>query len=202
MLEKILSNSVADLVYRFLLWVLFSIFLHTLAIHADSTGGKYIAAAIAKPSNGIYWNVLLCIGLLLMILSVITKDILVNFSNKKQHGKYFEQLAFIIGKISSDLILSGYGAASFLIGWGIFSLNYNNKENQLTTLEHLTVLAFIVALTASIGLMSLLARTKPESKYMIFWLNKVPGKWRLLSYIIVFSSNAAILWFYPFTKPQ
>lgn len=200
MLEKILSNGIVDLVYRFLLWALFSIFLRAVALHTDSAGGVYIAAAIARSSNGVYWNVLLCIGLLLMILSVVAKDVLVSFSKGKWCNEFFEQLAFIVGKISSDLMLSGYGAASFLIGWGVFALVEGCGSHQSISFGGLAFFALFMTLTAAIGFMSLVARSKPDSKYISWWFNKAPDKWRLLCYAVVFPANVAILWFYPATK--
>jgi len=192
MQESITKEHSKELVYRYLLWVSFGFAINYLSSIASETGGEYISKAISKP-NGIYWNVVTSAGLLILIISTFFKDVSLacyRFASLNNAVTITEKY---ITKISSDLLLAGFGLGSFIIGSTLFFIIQNPVGVKISALIFVT-LAFNLLLMA-VGILSILAKEETYSFFLRNWFS-FPKNFRYPFYPISSAVLAWYLWIY------
>lgn len=194
MIEKLLSKPICDLFYRFLLWAGFSIVIHTLASLSTGHGGKLFSQAVELPLNHSLSEITIWLGLLLLVVAVWAKEPPSGVaSSAPQFSTESSNSAFLFGKISSDLILAGYGILAFLIGWGIYALSVDYSNGVKLMGVHFVVMAWLIVFTGFVGVLSLVARAEPTSMWLRWWFT-MPQKIRRCSYPIVLLVVVITFW--------
>lgn len=184
--EKLHSESrLYDLAYRFLLWFWVSFGLHYLASMSNSRGGQRFAAAMRKPPNDDYALVIFGFALLLFVVALAMKDLHHLIRGITVVGRLSARLVALVGRISSDLLMSIYAMGSFVVGWMAYD-GYRRFQGAFLPDSRVQVLGLglheFLGLVLAIGAVSVIVRVDQEHPLIRAWYRS-RFIWRLLAYL-------------------
>lgn len=189
-------KKLGDLLYRFLLWFSVSVFLHYLLSFSDGKQGRLLAEALRSPPNVIYGEVLTGFAAVLFVLTLIMFDVHRVVKRVGFIGSAIRSASLWSSRIASDLLLSAYGMASFLLGWVSYEWFAGNNvytENTTRLLLGFGILDFSAMLIA-LGAMSMIVRIAPRARWLKSWY-KVRAWLRGYAYASAFLAIAILYWF-------
>ena len=170
--KKKMSSRVLDLGYRFMLWSSLSFILHYLAATANDKGGQRLAAALRNPPNDDYAMVIFGMALFLFVVALLMKDLHHLIRGITLVGRFSAAVVALVGRISSDLLISLYGMGAFIIGWLAYEGYHHYRESTLPV-SHVQVLGLelyeFVGLVLTVGIVSLIVRVDEEHPVIKAW---------------------------------
>lgn len=192
MIERFIGKQVGDLFYRLILWAGLSIIIKFTGPIFQKFGAYYVQSASAMKPNMIYWNVMVGVGIILLIISVSLKEFAIGAPGNTFQESCIGQLAFFVSKCSADLILAGYNVCCFIAGWFMYELVF--KHSSINAIGTIILIQFTV-FSSALGLLSIVARAKPESRYISWWFSELHINFRIACYLI---STPAMIWLIAF----
>ena len=179
------GSRIYDLGYRFMLWSSLSFILHYLAATADNKGGQRLAAALRNPPNDDYAMVIFGLALFLFVIALFMKDLHHLIHGISMLGRVSATVVALVGRISSDLLISLYGMGAFIIGWMTYD-GYRHYRETMIPVSRVQVLGLglyeFVGLVLTVGIASLIVRVDEEHPVVKAWY-EAGFIWRLLAYL-------------------
>lgn len=188
------KNKAADLVYRFLLWSSVAYVLNYLSLFSDGVRGAYVRDAISSLPSSSVPQLVAGLGLVLLIINVMTKELKLTFGGIFSLKYLFVPINDFLSKVSSDLILVGYSSMSFIVGWvtHFFVVTPTTAdENKLIFM----MIGFLVLLTAILGVLSLVARSDFDAPILAGWKRLMPAIVRWGVYLTLLSIIPWVFWY-------
>ncbi len=147
MLDTLKNNKVVDIVYRFLLWFLIGLGLYKISFYMNDLAGEKIREAIKVTASSHFSQIIGVIGIFFGGVALCIKDLFLKDGNENIP-------VYVLGKVSTDLILAPFNIMSLGLGWGFYLwIDGEFRGEELSILAVLLLpYALIMAFLATISL--------------------------------------------------
>ena len=188
MLEALKDNKVVDIVYRFLLWFLIGLGLYKISFYMNDLAGEKIREAIKAAASSHFAQIIGVIGIFFSGVALCIKDLFLKDGNENIP-------VYVLGKVSTDLILALFNIMSLGLGWGFYL--WIDGEFRGEELSILAVLLLPYALImALLAIISLVVRAEQgEYIYSKVFSNSKKKLQRLFLYMSLIGAALYVLFF-------
>lgn len=189
-------QKLSDLIYRLLLWAGVSFVLRFMAAHSDHEALQF-SEALKTPPNAHYGEILIGFAMTMFVIAMMMFDI---HRAVKRVGPLAAVARFgshWMSRVASDLVLSAYGMASFVLGWYGYELIYDldadgSPHYARSILLGMDLPMFLVLLWA-LGILSLFVRVAPRTSWLAGWYG-VRTSLRIIAYLTALLAIASMVW--------
>ncbi|MDH4274668.1 MAG: hypothetical protein OEW08_06495 [Gammaproteobacteria bacterium] len=180
-------QKLGDLIYRLLLWSGVSFLIHFLAAYVEHQDAVVFSEALKTPPNARYGEILIGFALLMFVIAMMMFDAHRAVKRVGLLSMLARFLSHWLSRIASDLVLSAYGMASFILGWYLYELAYNIDADLRPTFARSILLGMDLPMFAvllwALGILSLFVRYAPRTSWLLGWYD-VRAWLRIVVYVL------------------